>query len=223
VRLPSLGLTVWAETMASATVRRRHYPIIPPRMAGVLLAPAPMGGIVAWAVGSPLRRNALPPGTSRFGPTWPRRSELPNSQPEIVRGAGPHGTAPFAVPVSADPVRRGHSGRADCFPGRKAPRGESILTKKLYVGNLPFDADADELRAMFTTYGRVLSATLATDRETGRPRGFGFVEMVEGAEEAIQALHQAQFGGRSLTVNEAKPREDRPRSSSGGGHFNSRP
>ena len=90
--------------------------------------------------------------------------------------------------------------------------------KKLYVGNLPFNATADELREMFSPHGRVLSATIATDRDTGRSRGFGFVELVEGAEEAIQALNQARFGNRNLTVNEAKPREDRPRTgaSSGG-------
>ena len=87
--------------------------------------------------------------------------------------------------------------------------------KKLYVGNLPFNATADELREMFSAYGRVLSATICTDRETGNSRGFGFVELAEGAEEAIQALHTAQFGGRSLTVNEAKPREERPRSGGG--------
>lgn len=79
--------------------------------------------------------------------------------------------------------------------------------KKLYVGNLPFDATADELREMFSAHGRVLSATVCTDRETGNSRGFAFVEMVEGAEEAIQALNQAKFGNRSMTVNEAKPRE----------------
>jgi RNA recognition motif-containing protein len=85
------------------------------------------------------------------------------------------------------------------------------LTKKLYVGNLPFDATADELREMFSPHGRVTSATICTDRETGQSRGFAFVEMAEGTDEAIQALNQATFGGRSLTVNEAKPREDRPR------------
>ena len=79
--------------------------------------------------------------------------------------------------------------------------------KKLYVGNLPFNATADELREMFTPYGRVLSATICSDRETGESRGFAFVELAEGADEAVQALHQAKFGGRSLTVNEAKPRE----------------
>jgi RNA recognition motif-containing protein len=97
------------------------------------------------------------------------------------------------------------------------------LIKKLYVGNLPFDATADELREAFSAYGRVLSATIATDRETGQSRGFGFVELVEGAEEAIQALNQARFGNRSLTVNEAKPREDRPRTGApSGGHGGSR-
>lgn len=86
------------------------------------------------------------------------------------------------------------------------------MRKKIYVGNLPFDATADELREMFTAFGRVTSATIVSDRETGQSRGFAFIEMAEGAEEAIQALHLAQFGGRSLTVNEAKPRDDRPRS-----------
>ena len=105
---------------------------------------------------------------------------------------------------------RGHVGRAVRFPGF-GPQGECILTKKLYVGNLPYDATADELREAFSAFGRVLSATIATDRETGQSRGFGFVELVEGAEEAIQGLNQARFGNRNLTVNEAKPREDRPR------------
>jgi len=82
--------------------------------------------------------------------------------------------------------------------------------KKLYVGNLPFDATSDELREMFSPHGRVMSATICTDRETGTSRGFAFVEMVEGAEEAIEALNQARFGNRSLTVNEAKPPEERP-------------
>lgn len=92
------------------------------------------------------------------------------------------------------------------------------MTKKLYVGNLPFDATADELREAFSAYGRVLSATIATDRETGQSRGFGFVELVEGAEEAIRGLNQARFGNRNLTVNEAKPREDRPRVGGPGGY-----
>ena len=93
------------------------------------------------------------------------------------------------------------------------------MSKKLYVGNLPFDATADELREMFSPHGRVVSATLCTDRETGRSRGFGFVELAEGADEAIAALNTAQFGGRNLTVNEAKPREDRPRTGSPRGGY----
>jgi RNA recognition motif-containing protein len=90
------------------------------------------------------------------------------------------------------------------------------LTKKLYVGNLPYDATADELREAFSAFGRVLSATIATDRESGQSRGFGFVELAEGADEAIRGLNQARFGGRNLTVNEAKPREDRPRNERSG-------
>jgi RNA recognition motif-containing protein len=81
------------------------------------------------------------------------------------------------------------------------------LATKLFVGNLPFDVHADELRQMFEPYGRILSATIPGDPQTGQPRGFAFIEMVEGAEKAIQELHQAQFGGRRLTVNEAKPKE----------------
>lgn len=83
------------------------------------------------------------------------------------------------------------------------------MPKKIYVGNLPFSATDDEVRALFNEYGVVDSVNLITDRETGRPRGFGFVEMSEGADEAIQALNRYEMGGRSLNVNEARPREDR--------------
>ena len=82
--------------------------------------------------------------------------------------------------------------------------------KKIYVGNLPFSATEDDLRALFSEYGEVSSVALINDRETDRPRGFGFVEM-EGADEAIAALDQKDHGGRSLTVNEARPRTERPR------------
>lgn len=84
------------------------------------------------------------------------------------------------------------------------------MSKKIYVGNLPFSATDDEVRAMFAEYGSVESVNLITDRDTGRPRGFGFVEMSDGADEAIEALNQTQMGGRSLNVNEARPRENRP-------------
>ncbi|MBU1701218.1 MAG: RNA-binding protein [Candidatus Eisenbacteria bacterium] len=85
------------------------------------------------------------------------------------------------------------------------------MSKKIYVGNLPFSIKEEELKELFSPYGNVESVKIITDRETGRPRGFGFVEMSEGAEEAIAALNDKEMGGRNLKVNEAKPREDRPR------------
>ncbi len=88
---------------------------------------------------------------------------------------------------------------------------------KLYVGNLAFGTTSDDLSALCGEYGQVSSAQVVTDRETGRSRGFGFVEMQDGGDAAIQALNMQEFQGRNLTVNEAKPREDRPRSGSGGG------
>ncbi|MCB1036018.1 MAG: RNA-binding protein [Acidobacteria bacterium] len=83
------------------------------------------------------------------------------------------------------------------------------MSKKIYVGNLPFSASDEELRELFSEFGEVESVHLVTDRETGRPRGFGFVEMSSGADEAIRALHQSDMGGRTLNVNEARPKEDR--------------
>jgi RNA recognition motif-containing protein len=83
------------------------------------------------------------------------------------------------------------------------------MSTNIYVGNLPFSATPDELRDLFSAYGTVESVNLITDRETGRPRGFGFVEMSSGGDEAIAALNQTELGGRSLTVNVAKPRQER--------------
>jgi RNA recognition motif-containing protein len=91
------------------------------------------------------------------------------------------------------------------------------VSKKLYVGNLAFGTTSDDLRELFAEHGTVTSASVVTDRETGRSRGFGFVEMEDGAEAAIAATNMASFQGRNLTVNEAKPREDRPRSGGYGG------
>jgi len=93
------------------------------------------------------------------------------------------------------------------------------MSKNLYVGNLAFSTTADELREAFAQYGTVTSAQVVMDRETGRSRGFAFVEMADGAEQAIAAMNGAQFQGRALTVNEAKPREDRPRGGGGRGGF----
>ncbi|BBD08261.1 RNA recognition motif domain-containing protein [Desulfovibrio ferrophilus] len=86
------------------------------------------------------------------------------------------------------------------------------MSKKLYVGNLPWSATESDVREAFEAYGEVTSVKLIEDRETGRPRGFGFVEMEDaGAIEAIENLDGRDFGGRNLKVNEAKPREERPR------------
>jgi RNA recognition motif-containing protein len=87
----------------------------------------------------------------------------------------------------------------------------------LYVGNLAFTTTTEDLEKLFADYGSVSRAQVTTDRETGRSRGFGFVEMGDGADAAVQALNGAQFQGRTLTVNEAKPREARPAGGGGGG------
>jgi RNA recognition motif-containing protein len=92
-----------------------------------------------------------------------------------------------------------------------------MMSKNLYVGNLSFQTTADDLLEAFGQYGTVTRAQVVEDRETGRSRGFGFVEMSEGADEAIANLNGAMFQGRPLTVNEAKPREDRPRTGGGFG------
>jgi len=91
------------------------------------------------------------------------------------------------------------------------------VSKKLYVGNLAFGTTSDDLLELFGRFGQVTSAQIVTDRETGRSRGFAFVEMTNGGDEAIQGTNLAEFQGRNLTVNEAKPREERPRSGGSGG------
>jgi RNA recognition motif-containing protein len=92
------------------------------------------------------------------------------------------------------------------------------MGKKLYVGNLTYNVTDAELEQMFATHGRVQSAQVIMDRDAGRSKGFGFVEMGsdQEAQAAIQALNGAQVEGRALTVNEAKPREDRGGSRGGG-------
>lgn len=91
--------------------------------------------------------------------------------------------------------------------------------KSIYVGNLPFTATEDEVRDLFAAHGEVESVRLMTDRETGRPRGFGFVKMGDqDAQAAIQALNGQNFGGRDLRVNEAEDRKPM----GGGARTNSR-
>ena len=87
----------------------------------------------------------------------------------------------------------------------------------IYVGNLSYSAKEEDLDQVFAEYGKVKRITLPTDRETGRPRGFAFVELEEDAneEKAIEALDGAEWMGRELRVNKAKPREQRSRPSNG--------
>jgi RNA recognition motif-containing protein len=92
------------------------------------------------------------------------------------------------------------------LPGAKA-REDSVLGKKLYVGNLPYNTNDADLRSLFEKHGRVESATVISDRETGRSRGFGFVEMDPAAADAArQALDGQDYGGRKLRVSEANER-----------------
>ena len=89
----------------------------------------------------------------------------------------------------------------------------------IYVGNMPYAMTAEELKELFAQYGTVADARLVIDRDTGRVKGFGFVEMNDQAEAeaAINAINGTQQGGRTLVVNEARPREDRPRRAPGAG------
>lgn len=93
------------------------------------------------------------------------------------------------------------------------------MATKLYIGGLPYQTTEQGLTEAFAQAGPVVSATIIMDRMTGRSRGFGFVEMEndEGAQAAIQMWHGQEFEGRRLTVNEARPKEDRPRSGGNGG------
>jgi RNA recognition motif-containing protein len=84
------------------------------------------------------------------------------------------------------------------------------MSTNIYVGNLPFDVTEETIRDLFSSYGVVETVKLITDRDTGRLRGFGFVEMSNGAQEAIAALNETELGGRRLTVNPAKPQQERP-------------
>lgn len=95
------------------------------------------------------------------------------------------------------------------------------MSIKLYVGNLPYKTTGDDLNDLFSQVGEVLSASVLEDRETGRSRGFGFVEMEnrEAGNEAIERFNNAEFQGRNLVVNEAKPREERSGGGGGGRGF----
>jgi RNA recognition motif-containing protein len=94
------------------------------------------------------------------------------------------------------------------------------MGSKLYVGNLSYNVTSSDLEQLFASHGTVQSAEVISDRETGRSKGFGFVQMGSDAEAqaAISALGGMEHDGRALTVNEAKPREERPRGGGGGGY-----
>ncbi len=93
------------------------------------------------------------------------------------------------------------------------------MSHKLFVGNLSFNTSENDLQDAFAAHGTVIEVNIMQDRMTNRPRGFGFVTMetAEGAQAAIGAMNGAQMDGRALTVNEARPREDRPSGGGGGG------
>ena len=84
------------------------------------------------------------------------------------------------------------------------------MSTNIYVGNLPFDVTEDTIRDLFSPFGDVETVKLITDRDTGRLRGFGFVEMANGGQEAIAALNETELNGRRITVNPAKPQQERP-------------
>ncbi|MFW5893846.1 MAG: RNA recognition motif domain-containing protein [Verrucomicrobiota bacterium] len=96
------------------------------------------------------------------------------------------------------------------------------MSKNLYVGNLPYSIDSSQLESMFEAYGTVNSAQVINDRDTGRSKGFGFVEMAndQEADAAIEELNGKEVEGRALTVNVARPREERGGGGGGGGRRN---
>jgi RNA recognition motif-containing protein len=98
------------------------------------------------------------------------------------------------------------------------------MAKKLYVGNLPFSATREDLTELFSQAGEIAEVTIITDRDSGRSKGFGFVEMAteEGAQEAIKRFNGFTLDSRPLTVNEARPREERPRGGGFGGRRDNR-
>src|SRR5512146_1522043 len=95
------------------------------------------------------------------------------------------------------------------------------MNTKLFVGNLSYNTTANQLQDLFAAHGNVIEVDLIMDKFSGRPRGFGFVTMEtkEGADAAIQALNGKTIDGRAMTVNEARPREERPRGGGGGGGY----
>src|ERR1700710_2883893 len=136
------------------------------------------------------------------------RSVTPRPAPRLVSGRAP---VPSLGDEDAPPIHCGSD--EDGIGIRPATMGKNI-----YVGNLPYDTTGDDLVELFQTYGTVTSGQVIIDKFSGRSRGFGFVEMAndDEAQAAIDALNGSPYGNRPLTVNEARPREDR---GGGGGGY----
>ena len=141
--------------------------------------------------------SAFPPEETRFSYSFPSDRQYPR----------------FRWYRIATPFVHGGLRTAIIFARRTGVHGkETGMSTNIYVGNLPFTTNEEEIRGLFSAYGDVESVNLITDRDTGRLRGFGFVSMSSGGNEAISAINQQELGGRSLTVNLAKPREERSQS-----------
>lgn len=148
---------------------------------------------------------------SRNGKAFRTSPCTPSTEPS--RGPAEHPPNPPRLPMTGS-ASVGMGGRTE---SEFADPGDFPMSlKNLYVGNLAFGTTSEDLMAAFGQFGTVVKAQIIMDRETGRSRGFAFVEMSDGVEEAIQAMNGTEFQGRRLTVNEAKPREERPRGGGGG-------
>ena len=110
-------------------------------------------------------------------------------------------------------LQRKSGGASRPADGYKLEGATSVMSTNLYVGNLTFSTTSEELESLFAEHGEVTRAVVITDRDTGRSRGFGFVEMADnaGGDAAIKGLNGTNMGGRNIKVNEARPRNDRPR------------
>jgi cold-inducible RNA-binding protein len=150
---------------------------------------------------------------SRDFPSFP--VPVPGSQAGCLRLASPRQTAilPSHLTVRQLPLRA--HGSCPCLRAELAhtqiAQPEAIRLKNIFVGNLDFNTSEDDLRQMFQAHGQVDRVSIMTDRDTGRSRGFGFVEMSssEEGDKAIAAINGTQLGGRTLNVNEARPKAER--------------
>jgi hypothetical protein len=165
-------------------------------------------------LGVPVCPSHLRKISQRIGGEWLalRQAEVRAFRDDSLASARPEAPRPFLRWGACCTIQ------ARAAPAAHPYFSEAQMGKKLYVGNLSFNVDSSGLQRMFEPYGTVQSAQVVMDRDSGRSKGFGFVEMgsEQEAQAAIEALAGRQVGGRSLTVNEAKPREDRGGGGRGG-------